>query len=126
MAGGNFQVKLETKLLTKAIINLGNQMDKVLEVAGNNIEANAKSLIVSQDIIDTGATLNSTQMRDVPGERFQRRIGPTTEYAPYLEFGTGRGLHPAGRPFVIPALQLEEKAFIEAVAQTYKQVIERG
>ena len=63
---------------------------------------------------------------DPPGERFQRRIGPTTEYAPYLEFGTGRGLHPAGRPFVIPALQLEEKAFIEAVAQTYKQVIERG
>ncbi len=119
----NFSVKLDTKLLAKAIINLGNRMDKVLEVAGNNIEANAKSLIVEQDIIDTGATLNSTQMRDVPGERFQRRIGPTTEYAPHLEFGTSRI---QARPFVIPALQMEEKAFIDAVAQTYKQVIERG
>lgn len=53
--------------------------------------------------VDTGQLRNQITM-----ERFglRRRVGPTSEYAPPLEFGTiGDGGHIAARPFMRPALR---------------------
>jgi hypothetical protein len=113
------KVKLESKKLD-AFASTPTMLLKaelLIDFVGRRIEANAKRLIVEQDIIDTGTTLNSTLSRRVPGARLARRIGPTTDYAAHLEFGTVR--MPA-RPFMIPALEAERRPFIAAVGKLYR------
>tara|TARA_Y100000310_G_scaffold293809_1_gene323719 strand:+ start:1658 stop:1951 length:294 start_codon:yes stop_codon:yes gene_type:complete len=91
-------------------------LEDVVEIAGRNIEGRAKSIIIRDDIIDTGATLNSVESRTAG--KLEREIGPTTEYAPYLELGTSR--MPA-RPFMVPAKEAEEGPFRQALTQVFER-----
>lgn len=67
--------------------------------------------------VDTGATKNSIRSRIV--NAFTRRIGPTTLYAIFLEFGTFRM---AARPFMVPALDGVRAPFIAALSAIYGSV----
>ena len=84
-----------------------------LEAAGVVVEAEAKGLIVSQNIIDTGNLLNSVS-HEVEGET--ARVGTAVEYAVYQEFGTSRM---AARPWLRPAVDEHHaeirKAFADAL-----------
>ena len=61
----------------------------------------------------TGATANSIGV-DIEDGGLAASIGPTTSYAPYLEFGTRR-MSP--RPFMGPALDAVEPSFTAAMGQ---------
>lgn len=61
----------------------------------------------------TGATANSIGV-DLEDGGLAASIGPTTSYAPYLEFGTRR-MSP--RPFMGPALDAVEPSFTAAMEQ---------
>lgn len=61
----------------------------------------------------TGATANSIGV-DLEDGGLAASIGPTTSYAPYLEFGTRR-MSP--RPFMGPALDAVEPSFTAAMGQ---------
>ena len=62
----------------------------------------------------TGATANSIGV-DLEDGGLAASIGPTTSYAPYLEFGTRR--MPSPRPFMGPALAAVEPSFTAAMGQ---------
>jgi len=84
----------------------------------HDVEAEAKVIVILKDIIDTGATLNSIQVHPVAGERFARRVGPTTDYAIHLELGTHRM---AARPFMTPAAESKRQSFSDAVMAVYER-----
>ena len=107
MVTGNSKVIIERRKLDALIATVPAQLEALLEIAARNIELKAKDRVP----VDTGATKNSIIV--TKPRNFQRRIGPSTKYAPYLEFGTHR--MPA-RPFLVPALKSEEPKLQSAVA----------
>ena len=83
-------------------------LDKAVRIAAFTIERTAK-----EDCpVDTGATRNSITAREA-GE-LAWTIGPSTHYAPHLEYGT---VHMTARPFMIPNAEKERPRFTEAVKQ---------
>lgn len=101
-----------------AVLALGRDLGKVGPVTvlrarramlktANDIAATAKGLAP----VDTGATRNSIGVTD---RGTSVEIGPTTDYSPYLEFGTSR-MPP--RPFMAPALDRHAQAFEQAIDQ---------
>ena len=88
-------------------------LDKAVRIAAFNIERTSK-----EDCpVDTGATRNSIEAREA-GE-LAWTIGPTTEYAPGLEFGTDRM---SARPFMIPNTEKERPRLIKAVEQIAREL----
>jgi HK97 gp10 family phage protein len=79
--------------LTKAAAKLEAGLPAIIAKTALDIEADAKKTVA----VDTGATKNSITA-DIDG--LHAEIGPTTNYAPYLEYGTARM---APRPFMGPA-----------------------
>lgn len=77
------------------------------------IEGTAKSFVP----VDTGATKNSIGT-DFPNygieHAFEAAIGPTTAWAPYLEYGTSKM---APHAFMGPALDRHSGAFVAAAAE---------
>lgn len=63
--------------------------------------------------VDTGATRNSIHTSISAGGT-AAEIGPTTNYAPYLEWGTRRM---EARPFMRPALDEVTLGFVRAMEQ---------
>lgn len=102
--------KLAADLLAapaKARLRAGTAVTK----AAYDVQAGAQLLVP----VDTGATRNSIGVDfDLDGASIAAVVGPTTNYAPYLEFGTARM---APRPFMAPAadavLPLLEQALAE-------------
>jgi HK97 gp10 family phage protein len=80
----------------------------VLDKSAHDIEATAKGLVP----VDTGATKNSIGVDRPVGPELVAVVGPTTEYAPHLEFGT---VHMAPHAFMGPALDVHAPAFVEAL-----------
>jgi HK97 gp10 family phage protein len=110
---GDFNMNMEIKVqLDPRWRELEGKYTKAVEIAARHVEARAKQICVEKDIIDTGATMNSINAKE-SGEMVWR-IGPTTEYAPFLEFGT---IHMIARAFMIPALESETPKFTEAIRQ---------
>lgn len=114
---------------------------KVVLKTAFDIEATAKRRITDQDAVDTGATratiyvaiegpeanygeragegLSVSPGIELLGERqpptrdgMSASIGPSTNYAPFIEFGTRST--PA-RPFMVPALLDHQQAFLDAL-----------
>ena len=113
MAGGfTFETKIEIKLDPRWK-QLESQFEAVVQIAARNIEARSKQLVP----IDTGATMNSIEAR--PEGKMEWRIGPTTEYAPFLEFGTERM---TARPYMIPSGEHERPRVRKAVAELTKRL----
>lgn len=72
------------------------------------IEATAKSLAP----VDTGALRNSISS-DITDGRYAAEIGPTVEYAPYVEYGTSRM---APQAYMGPALDRHGGEFAETLS----------
>ena len=65
--------------------------------------------------VDTGRTRNSIGMNYTGGgDHMSAECGPTTNYAPYLEFGTSRM---APHAFMGPAADRNLPDFVEAIRQ---------
>jgi len=119
---GEFNMNIEVKIdLDPRWTQLEEKYVKAVEIAARHIETKAKNKVP----VDTGATKNSIMAR--PAEAFGSmfgsttawRIGPTTEYAPFLEFGT---VYKQARPFLIPALESEQPKLTEAIKQINDQL----
>ena len=116
-----FDVKVEYKANPK-IFQVEERLSAALEIAARHIEAKAK-----EDVpVDTGATKNSINAKPViPFLQVVRsghkewRIGPTTEYAPFLEFGTWKM---AARPYMVPAIESERPKLVRAVKQLMSEI----
>ena len=81
-------------------------LDKATRIAAFTIERTAK-----EDCpVDTGATRNSITAREAG--QLAWTIGPSTHYAPHLEYGTA---HMTARPFMIPNAEKERPRFTKAV-----------
>ena len=113
MASISSKVTIERKRLDRLILLLPAQVEAICEIAARNIELMSKDRVP----VDTGATKNSIRV-DTP-RPFQRRIGPTTDYAPHLEFGTNR--MPA-RPYIVPAAEAERPRFRAAISGMIKRL----
>ena len=103
------EVLVNVKDLDRLTDHLAQRLDAVVEVSARRVEKRAKAIVP----VDTGATKNSIAVHHSPGS-LMAEIGPTTHYAPYLEFGTR---HMAARPFMTMSLESERARFLEAVRQ---------
>lgn len=84
------------------------EASKVVRKTAFDIAATAQTFVP----VDTGATRSSIGV-DTDQAGLGATIGPTTHYAPYLEFGTSRM---APRAFMGPALDKHTPEFLEAMA----------
>lgn len=97
--------------LTKASTRAKERAPLVVRKAALDVVAHGKRF----SPVDTGATKGSIGADiTTEGGEVVAVIGPTTHYAPYLEYGTSRA---APRPFMGPALDIVAPAFTEAIAQ---------
>ena len=84
------------------------ELSDVIDKSAHDIEATAKQLVP----VDTGATKNSIGVDRPLGQDLVAVIGPTTEYAVHLEYGTAR-MGP--RAFMGPSLDIHTPGFVQAV-----------
>ncbi len=110
-----FQINMDVSVDLKGLdtSNLTEQLSQVVFIAARNIEKRSKEIVP----VDTGATRNSIFV-DPETPSMQHTIGPTTEYAPFIEFGTR---YWEGKPFMIPASEAERKSFEDALAQVFEK-----
>ena len=106
-------VRVDDKILRRIVARAPDLVEAVVSKTGFDVVRLAQNRVP----VDTGATKNSIRSRFV--NRFTRRIGPTTLYAIFLEFGTIR--MPA-RPFMVPALEGVRASFLAALAAIYQRV----
>ena len=92
---------------------VGDMLDKAARIAAFTIERTSKV----DCPYDTGDTRNSIEAREA-GE-LAWTIGPTTHYAPHLEFGT---IHMTARPFMIPNAEKERPRFTKAVTDITREL----
>jgi hypothetical protein len=83
--------------------------------AGAAVVLTAQKLTVAHD---TYATRNSIHIE--PGDGASLLIGPSTEYAPYIEYGTSNPNYPI-QPFIVPSATGQNKA--KAIAAVNRAVI---
>ena len=99
------------------------QVTQATEIAARNVEKDAKARIAAWPAVDTATTMNSIKAEPeggfVRGENLAWRIGPVTEYSPFIEFGT---VYMKARPFMVPALEGESPRFKEAITQLMKKL----
>lgn len=93
---------------------LGRLIPDIVETAAHNVETRAKEKITKNGSVVTGNMRNSVKANKVDNEGLEYEVGPTVEYAPFVEFGTR---YFKGKPFMIPSLKAEKKNFISAVSQ---------
>lgn len=95
-------IKLDTRELDRLIKDTGINSAAVIRDLAYQLEAEAKQL----SPVDTGAMRASIFTEMQPGKEPVARVGPTVEYAVYVELGhkTSRGrfiIH----PFMVPAAE---------------------
>lgn len=105
---------------------LEDDIKKAVEIAARHVEADSKQRMENWPAVDTGATVNSIQAKP---KRFTNRqewiVGPTTEYAPFIEFGTANadGSERMGpRPFMIPAAEKERPKLTQAITDILRKL----
>jgi len=108
----NVSVTVDIEKLSKFNNQLDDKIKQVVQIAARNIEKDAKQRMADWPAVDTGTTMNSIFV-DPGSPSFSQHIGPTTEYAPFIEFGTR---YMSARPFMIPALEKEAPRFKEALS----------
>ena len=90
------------------------KLQQVVFIAARNVETRAKQVVP----VDTGKTKNSIFV-DPGSPALQQRVGPTTDYAPFIEFGTR---YWEGKAFMIPALEAEAGPMQSALAQVFEKL----
>lgn len=96
--------------MIRHITTVDDQLDRVAEDFAKRIERDAKKIVAAESY-ETGELHDSiTHARVEKGEWV---IGPTAAHAKYIEYGVpARNIPP--KPFMRPALDKHEKAFIDA------------
>ena len=103
----DMDVKVDVKL-NPAWKQVEEALRKATQIAARNIETGAK-----RDVpVDTGDTRNSIAANETGN--LEWTVGPTTFYAPFLEFGT---VYMIARPFMNTNAEKERPRFVEAVRQ---------
>lgn len=109
--------------LNQLIVDLGTAgwrvtraASDVLDKTAHDIAATAAGLVP----VDTGATKNSIGVDRPAGRDLEAVVGPTTEYAPHLEFGT---VHMAPHAFMGPAMDVHSGPFADAIADVAGDVL---
>ena len=128
MAGFEMNTKFDIKLDPRWRA-VGPQVSQAIEIAARNVEKGGKERIAAWPAVDTGATINSIQARPagasaigrgmMQADNMEWQIGPSTEYSPFIEFGTR---YMRARPFMVPALEDERPRLIEALTQLMKKL----
>ena len=117
MAEINMDMKIEMKL-NPEWRKFQAEVTQAIEIAARNVEKGGKERIAAWPAIDTSATVNSIEAKAVggfiKGENIEWRVGPTTEYAVFIEFGTWKM---RARPFMIPALEDEGPRIEKAIKE---------
>jgi HK97 gp10 family phage protein len=96
--GLDITVHLDMDRLEDLEATAGERADRIVEAAARAIEAGAKSAAP----VDTGNLRNGIVVEDAGEAR--RKVGPTADYAPFVELGTR---HRAAQPFLKPAFDAE-------------------
>ena len=96
---------------------LEQEFQQVVEIAARHVEANAKERMAEWPAVDTGATMNSISATQE--DELAWRVGPTTEYAPFIEYGTR---YMTARPFLIPAVEGEMPRLEQALSQLMQRL----
>ena len=109
----NVEVKVDMSSYSDAVAKYPDKVKDVVQLAARRIEIGSKQLITDLGAVDTGATRSSIFV-DPGTPSFEQKIGPTTEYAPFIEFGTR---YMAARPFMVPTLEKERIPFMEALVE---------
>ena len=109
MAYPKIELLVNTAGLDAITAHMRERLVSVVGIAAGQVETRAKQLVP----VDTGATKNSIQQYPSDGGLVVA-IGPSTSYAPYLEFGTR---FMSARPYMTPALESVRFQFLEAVRQ---------
>lgn len=107
---------VDTSQLNRLAADLGKTGYKATKKAGQVVRKSALDVerIGKQRCpVDTGATRESIHTTASAGG-MSAEIGPTTYYAPFLEWGTR---HMEARPFMRPALDDVTPAFVRAMEQ---------
>ena len=97
----------------------GGKLQNVIEIAARHIEVDAKDRLRNWPAVDTGATIGSVQSRKQDTQGLVWRVGPVTEYAPFIEFGT---VYMRARPFMIPAAEKERPRVEKAITELFKDL----
>jgi HK97 gp10 family phage protein len=92
------------------LIGAKGQLQDVLRKSARNVERGGKE----RSPVDTGANRASIQVFEDNIRNLEVVVGPTTEYAAFLEFGTVRM---AARPYMTPALEAERPKFLSAIKE---------
>jgi len=113
-----FSMSMKTELKTNPkLAQLGNIYSEIVQIAARNVEADAKQRMADWPAVDTGATMNSIEAREVGKDVW--RIGPTTDYAEFVEYGTR---YMTARPYMIPALEKENPRLMEALDKAVEKL----
>lgn len=94
---------------------------KVVQIAAFNVEKDSKQRMTDWPAVDTGDTRDSifvAETSEIAGAA-SYRVGPTTDYAHFVEFGT---VKMSARPYMIPALEQEAPRMKEALSQVLKDL----
>ena len=117
MAEINMDMKIEMKL-NPEWRKFQAEVTQAIEIAARNVEKGGKERIAAWPAVDTGTTMNSIEAKPVggfiKGQNIEWRVGPVTEYAVFIEFGTWKM---RARPFMIPALEDEGPRIEKAIKE---------
>jgi HK97 gp10 family phage protein len=84
------EVKLEDHS-PEVLAALKNAIERGAESIGETVERHAKENIIAQKAVDTTNLLQKiTHQEKQTGTGYETMIGTAVEYAPYIEFGTGK------------------------------------
>lgn len=105
---------VDTSQLDALSVDLGRASGRIKRKAGQAIAKTAHDVarIAKTKVpVDTGATRESITA-SINRDALSATIGPTTYYAPFLEYGTSRM---TARPFMHPALEAVKPGYVAAM-----------
>ena len=111
-------VRLDTRILDQMISQKPNEAHEIVYQYAEQVEAQAKANIRSQDLIDTGALMGGIHVR--PANPLHAQVADSVEYGIYWEmgfhqmvFGRFQMIRISQRPFMIPAVEKYRRAWNE-------------
>ena len=108
----DMDIQVDISKFSKFANDFDDKIKNVVQIAARNIEIGSKQLITDLGAVDTGDTRSSIFV-DPGTPSFEQRIVPTTEYAPFIEFGTR---YMIARAFMVPTLEKEFPRLKEALS----------
>lgn len=112
-------VNLDTRVLDRMIARKPEEAERIVAQFANQVEAQSKVNIQSQDLIDTGALMNG--MHTSFEDPLHAQVADSVEYGIYWElgfhqmvFGRFQMIAISQRPFLVPAVEQYRQAWNES------------